>query len=290
MRLDEALARFIVQMQADGRSPHTIAQYTRTIGVLQRWMAREGRGNQLDAVTHEVLAQFLISRDVRDSSRGGAKRAITVNATRTALRVFFGYAQESGYAATNAARLVRRAICSPPEPRALNDVEAQRLIDTLIVARGPVARRDHLLIALMLATGIRLGSALALDANDVDITSSVLHLRCMKRDRTARVFFGRDTRDHLIGYIGRRPRGPLFTGPQGERLSQRQAHKRITTWLERAGIEGRTPHSLRHSFALSLYARTHDVLLVRTALHHRSLASTLVYAQCSDERLRSVMQ
>lgn len=37
-------------------------------------------------------------------------------------------------------------------------------------------------------------------------------------------------------------------------------------------------HSLRHTFAVRLYNATKDILLVRKALGHRSLASTLVYA------------
>jgi site-specific recombinase XerD len=279
-----------MQLQADGRSPHTIGNYRRHITALGHWLVERGFGDELESIVPETLAAYLIAPETRASAHGGTRKTASLNSVRTSIRVFFQWTRDAGYARRNPAHLIRRAICAPPEPRALNDIETRRLIDTLIVARGPVARRDHMLIALMLSTGIRLGSAIALDTDDVDIANSTLNLRSMKGDRSARVFFGVDTRDHLIGYIAHRPRGPLFTGPQGERLGKRSAQVRIALWLERAGIEGRTPHSLRHSFALSLYARTHDILLVRTALHHRALASTLVYAQCSDDRLRSVMQ
>ncbi|MCC7172994.1 MAG: tyrosine-type recombinase/integrase, partial [Planctomycetes bacterium] len=48
-------------------------------------------------------------------------------------------------------------------------------------------------------------------------------------------------------------------------------------------------HALRHSFATSLYRRTGDVLIVKEALGHRSIASTLVYAQADEGRVRRAM-
>lgn len=289
MRLTEALDRFSLQLRADGRSAHTIGQYARAIALLERWMVREGRSTDLAAFSPEVLALFLVSRDVRDSARGGAKATVTVNATRTSLRVFFRWLADAGYMPTNPARLVRRAVCSAPPPKALSDLDVQRLLDTLIVAQGPVARRDHLLIHLLLATGVRIGSALALDVSDIDLDAGTLRLRTVKGDRVERVFIGRNIRDHLVGYLARKPRtGPLIRGPQGERLTKRQAQTRIRTWLERAEVAG-TPHSLRHTFATRLLRRTGDLFLVKAALLHRSIASTAVYLSVSDDRLRAAL-
>ena len=63
--------------------------------------------------------------------------------------------------------------------------------------------------------------------------------------------------------------------------------KTVRRWLKAAGIERpASPHSLRHSFARDLYRRCRDVLLVKEALRHRSIVSTLVYAQVDEERLR----
>jgi integrase/recombinase XerD len=46
---------------------------------------------------------------------------------------------------------------------------------------------------------------------------------------------------------------------------------------------------LRHSFATNLYRRTNDILLVKEALRHRSVTSTLVYASLDAARLRSAL-
>jgi integrase/recombinase XerD len=46
---------------------------------------------------------------------------------------------------------------------------------------------------------------------------------------------------------------------------------------------------LRHTFATDLYQRTRDVFLVKEALGHRSIESTLVYVRSDRERLREVV-
>jgi hypothetical protein len=71
MHLQDALARFALQLEADGRSAHTIGQYRRAIGLLTRWLERERLPTDLDALTPELLARFLISPDVRTNAHGG---------------------------------------------------------------------------------------------------------------------------------------------------------------------------------------------------------------------------
>jgi integrase/recombinase XerC len=289
MQISEALERFVVQLRADGRSDHTIGQYRRAIGTLERWLAQERIGRDLASVSPEVLARFLVSPDVRLSARGDAKKTISVNATRTSLRVFFGWVHEAGYTTSNPARLVRRAICSPPPPKALSDAEVERVLGILAAARGPISRRDHLLVHLLVATGIRIGSALAIDVDDVDLDRGELRLRTVKGDREERVFLGSAIRTHLAGYLAGAPEsGPLFRGPRGERLSKRQAQKRVTVWLEWTGVEN-SVHGLRHAFACRLLRKTGDLFLVSRALRHRSIASTAVYLSIEDEQLREAV-
>jgi site-specific recombinase XerD len=290
MKLRAALDRFVLQTRADGRSKHTIAAYQRHVELLDRWLATYGFSDDLDEILPEVLAGFLTSNEARESAHGGTKTSVSLNAVRTSLRVFFGWLHDAGLARTNAARLVRRAITSSAPPRALSDLEVQRLLDALTVAQGPVARRDHMLVALLLGTGARIGSVIALDVEDVDLDSSTLTLREFKGDRVERVFFGAALRDHLVGFLAHKPKsGPLFRGPQGERLSKRQAQKRIDEWFERAGISA-TPHSLRHTFGTRLLRKTGDLFLVQRAMRHRSVMSTTVYLSLDDQRLKAALQ
>ncbi|MGH9360588.1 MAG: hypothetical protein ACRD2T_01630 [Thermoanaerobaculia bacterium] len=60
MTIDEALERFLVQLAADGRSEHTIAQYRRHIRTLSRWVrdVRPRRDRVLAAARNSVFLAF----------------------------------------------------------------------------------------------------------------------------------------------------------------------------------------------------------------------------------------
>ena len=57
MQIGKALDRFLVQLDADGRSPHTIGQYRRHVRLLAEWAA----DMRVEDFGHEDLARFLAS-------------------------------------------------------------------------------------------------------------------------------------------------------------------------------------------------------------------------------------
>jgi len=290
MQIDQALEKFLNQLDADGRSIHTRAQYQRHIRLLARWVASDGRSCEVEDLDHEDLALFLTSSQARTRPDAAPKTATTMNSLRTSLRCFFGYAHAAGWIRENPARLIRRAQCGTPPPRALSEEEQRRLMSVLAAGEGRAARRDHALFHMMLATGVRLGSALAAEVGDVDLERSELRLRSTKGDRPEVVYLGRAIAEHLSRYIAEVGEGLLFPGQNGWQLTPRQAHRRFTMSLDRAGITSPvSPHSLRHAFATGLYRRTGDVLLVKEALRHRSVESTLVYARVDEGRLRAAL-
>jgi len=290
MHITDAIERYIVQLQADGRSHHTIAQYRRHLQLLDAWLADDGLCGDVSALDHETIARFLTSPVANTRTDGRPKKATAMNTLRSSLKVFGNYLHSSGHVLTDPGRMIRRARCGSAPPRTLSDDDQRRLIETLKADDGYEAARDHAMIALMLATGIRLASALELDVTDVDLERGDLQLRSTKGDRPGVVYLGETIREHLARYIDGRDSGPLFTARHGGRLSRRQAQRRFEIWLDRAGItQSASPHSLRHTFATKLYRKTGDVLLVKEALQHRSIASTLVYARASRERLREAL-
>ncbi len=290
MRILEALDRYLTQIAADGRSAHTAGQYRRHITLLAKWLERRRFTGNVEDMNHETLAQFLASAAARERPDGKTKRATSTNALRTSLRTFFRYAHEAGYVRSNPARLIRRALCAAALPRALSEDESKRLLAALAADRTPEARRDQALFGLMLGTGIRLGSALALELADLDLDRGEITLRRTKGNAPVVVLMSTAVRECLRAYTSGRSPGSLFTGRRGAVVSVRQVQRRFAEWCKAAGIERSVkPHDLRHSFAIRLYKRTGDLPLVQQALRHRSIASTVVYARCDDERLRELL-
>ena len=87
--------------------------------------------------------------------------------------------------------MIRRAMCGAPPPRSMSDEEQGRLLLALSQGVGPEAKRDRALFVLMLGSGIRLGSALALEVGDVDLERGELQLRRTKGDCPMSVPLGR---------------------------------------------------------------------------------------------------
>jgi integrase/recombinase XerC len=281
----EALAAFQVQLQADGRSHHTRAQYARHLGLLASWAASERLSLLVEDLGHDDVARFLSSPAARRRPDGEPKRATSVNALRSSLRAFFWYVHAAGWTRSNPARLVRRAQTGTAPPRALTPAEEERLLAVLAVGSG----RDPALFRLMLRTGMRLGSALALDASDVDLVEGVATIHA-KGDRTERVFLPMETRAELAGLLDGRASGTVFASRAGKRLTTRHVQRLFARIRERAELPATvTCHSLRHTFGSRLLDRTGDIELVRRALTHRSVSSTQIYARCGDQRLRAAL-
>jgi site-specific recombinase XerD len=291
MHILEALDLYQTQLQADGRSPHTQRQYARHVRLFADWLAACGHGSAIQDVDHQTVAAFLAAPEARTRPDGGVKKATSTNALRTLIRTFFRYLHAAGHVSANPARLVRLARCGSPPPRALTDAEAERLMAVLAAGDGPEAERDHALFHLMLATGIRLGSAVALDVDDLDLDAGEVRVRTTMGNRPEVVYLGSRIRHHLARYIGDRRSGALFLGIHGRRITTRQAQRRFHGWCREADIRSDAScHCLRHTLATRLYRRTGDLLLVQQALRHRSIASTVVYAAVSELQLQRALE
>ncbi len=186
---------------------------------------------------------------------------------------------------------MRRSRIGKPKVRLASNGDTQ--LDVLFNVRAQGSRleaeRDHSFFEPMLKTGILVSTAVNLDVRDADLAAAEITMRC-KGDRIERVYASAEFVEHLRAWVGDRSNGPLFATRHGGRLTTRQVARRLGQWVERAGIKrAASPHALRHSFATGLYARTHDVLLVKEALRHRSVASTLVYARVDAQRLKRAM-
>ena len=60
---------------------------------------------------------------------------------------------------------------------------------------------------------------------------------------------------------------------------------------DKAGIERHlTVHSTRHTFAMNLYRQSGDLRLVQTALGHRHISTTEIYARVEDKVLRRALE
>jgi integrase/recombinase XerC len=209
------------------------------------------------------------------------------------MRSFFQFLVDAGYLTENPARLIRMGRCSRKIPAYLSRSEIHTLLRSLEKANTPIARRDRLMFSLMLSTGIRLGSLVALNVGDIDLAHSTLHIRGKNGTESA-VFLSQPLKRLLKRHVAHRPGHDdeaLFVSNRGRRIGVRQVELRLAYWIHIAGIAKQcSVHSLRHTFATCLYEKTGDLRLVQRALGHRRITTTDIYAHMIDSRLRRAVQ
>jgi site-specific recombinase XerD len=283
MRLSTAIRRFDTQLRADGKSEHTRGAYLRDLCKFKDWLRTDP---DVSSITPANLARYLAT----DSNRGPA---VSVNRTKTALRMFFKFLAEAAYIESNPARLTKNGCTEPKTPEYFKPAEANRFLQAIPAKNGPVDERDRMMFTLLLHTGIRLGGLVRLTVRDVRLAERILRVNG-KGGIERSVYLPSKLRRGLKAYIATmemRPDDPLFPSRNGGPLGRRQVQLRFHHWLARAGIERHlTVHSTRHTFAMNLYRQTGDLRLVQTALGHRHISTTEIYARVEDKALRRALE
>jgi len=199
-------------------------------------------------------------------------------------------------------------------PRAIPYLYTPEEIRALMRAAGDLeppllAANYQTLIGLMAVTGIRLGEAIRLDRDDVDVRHGLLRILDSKFGKSREVVVHDTTMRALQEYA--RVRDRRFPQPRceaflvslrGTRLRRNCIHHMFARLTRTAGLEPRSakcrprPHDLRHAFAvrtlLEWYRDGVDVQarlpLLSTYMGHVNPASTFWYLTAAPELLQLV--
>lgn len=292
MNLDQAIRQFLTHQLAAGRSPHTVGAHQHDLRLLAGCLGGE---KDITAITPSDLDAFFLDERVTRQAGGAAKTSASINRTRSTVKAFFRWLAENGHLDRNPAAGVRIRRTGRKPPVYLTDDETRRLLKIIRSHNGWQADRDLVIVTLFLHTGIRLAELVGLDIGDVDLLEKRITIRA-KGGQTATRFLNTKVRAVLHRYLkGRRKVAAdspaLFLSQLQDRITARQIQRRLDQWVARAGIAKHiTPHTLRHTFATTLYARTSNILAVQQALGHASIMTSQVYAHLVDNALEDALE
>jgi integrase/recombinase XerC len=291
------LAGFEESQQAQGRSDKTRLAYGRELRLLIGVLLQRTPTLQPAAVTVNDLLQALANEAIVMTCRGTLRSPATLHRLKAAMQQFFAWAFQTGRLDENPATQVQTPRLYRKSPAFLSDTEVTRLRKVLQGRTGDVVQRDRLMLEVFLGTGIRLQELIDVNIEDVDLETKHLHIRSAKGGMPQVKFLHTRLRGLLRAYLKWRIRQgteqcpALFISQRDTRISPRQVAYRLDYWLREAGIDkALTPHSLRHTFATRLYARTHDLLVVQRALGHRQIATTEIYTHLVDGALEEALE
>ena len=290
-------------------SPHTLRAYETDLFQFLAFIAVRARIKPADVTVNqfqtETTREFLYELHRRGTSRASAARRLA------ALRTFARYLVREELLGEDPTALIGAPRKEHTLPEYLAQDETTRLLDAPD-ASTPAGRRDHAILELFYASGLRLSELVDLDLEDVNLSSRIVRVRgkggkerlvpfnraaaeaikAMLRDTAIRRPAGGETRS-MRASAGTarhaRRRQALFLNLRGGRLTTRSVDRIVRRYVRDAAIaRGISPHALRHTFATHLLQAGADLRAIQDLLGHARLSTTQRYTHLDVQRLREV--
>jgi integrase/recombinase XerD len=159
-----------------------------------------------------------------------------------------------------------------------------------------LALRDHAILELLYAGGLRVGEIVALRVEDVHLDQARAQVRG-KGDKERIVPLGRSAVEALERYLslgrpglvrnGNAVQRALFLSVRGNALTRQWLWEMVRGATGLGGIKA-SPHMLRHSCATHMVEHGADLRSVQTLLGHADIATTQVYTHVALGHLKRV--
>ena len=210
------------------------------------------------------------------------------------IRSFYNYMLREGRVKTNPAKAVTSQKVERKYPEILTNREVELFLEQpkCVDEKG---FRDHAMLELLYATGIRVSELIGLNVEDVNLTVGFIRCTTHGKERiiplyTAAVKALREYMEKIRPrIIADENQQALFVNMSGERMSRQGFWKIIKYYQEKAEInKDITPHTLRHSFAVHLLENGADLRSIQEMLGHADISSTQIYTHVIQKQLKDV--
>jgi site-specific recombinase XerD len=290
---DKYLAMFRERLEREGKSVVTVKGYLDDLSLFVKWYL--GTFGKENASVFEVKEVDLLAykSHLQNIERF---QPSTINRRVATLRMFFSFLHKDGILDSFVASNLRPLELQPVRaPEVLSHAHVLRLFGA--IDRSSVrGKRDFAIIQLFVQCGLRLGEVTSIRIGDFDLSErkGVLRVQCGKGGRFREVPLNKTARFALAEYLHVKPALPgvdhLFVSQKGTLLSKRAIFDIVKKYLRMIGSGDNTVHSLRHLFATSLYNKHKDIVLVKEALGHKSIQTTLRYARKSKAEVQQALE
>lgn len=283
------LQGFFTERLAQRRaSSHTVSAYRDTFRLLlrhaQQQLSRPPSALEMDDIDAAFVGGFL---DHLEQQRNNS--VTTRNARLAAIHSLFRYA---ALRCPEHALLIQRVLAIPLKRRDCTQVCFLNREETDALLAVPdqstfLGQRDYLLLLVAAQTGLRVSELTSLTCADAELGAGA-HLRCTGKGRRQRCTpLTKPTARLLHRWITDRraaPADPLFPNRSGGRLSRDAVADLLAKHLPAATLncptlatKNVTPHTLRHTAAMSLLAAGVDTSTIALWLGHANTKATDVY-------------
>jgi integrase/recombinase XerC len=269
-------------------SPHTEISYSTDLAQFQEFIEQYDAGITIDHADEGSVRMWILHL------MKGGDTARSVNRKLSALKSFYKFLLRTGAIETNPVKRISGPKAKRPLPSFVNSREMNYMLDSDVVQDDFVQIRNHSIMEVFYATGMRRAELIGLKDADVDFGANVIRVTG-KRNKQRLIPFSNQTKQLLQEYMQTRNRtveqtgAHFFVRPNGEALYPMLVYRIVSAYLENLATLSKTgPHVLRHSFATGMLDNGAELNAVKELLGHASLSATEVYTHTSFEELKKV--
>ena len=268
-------------------SENTVSSYVRDVNQFARYL-QDVEETELPDCREEHIERYMAYMTGKGKSPASVARSVA------SLKSFYGYLLSRGAVEGNPAKKSAPIRAERKFPQILTGKEVELFLEQPQCV-DPKGYRDHAMLELLYATGIRVSELIGLDVEDVNLSAGFIRCSSRGKERIIPLYstavkalndYIRDIRPQII----LDPQEPaLFVNMSGERMSHQGFWKIIKYYQEKAQIsKDITPHTLRHSFAAHLLENGADLRSIQEMLGHADISSTQIYSHLVKQKLQDV--
>lgn len=288
----------------NGKSPGTKELYVKTVMEFLNYCApllsvEAIKPDELSDITLDMLNAYMRSISTRTDEDGTIRKnaSSTINVKMCAVSTFYRFLVKRPMIQVNICEaLDRPEIPEKDEIIYLSTEEVQKAFEAIEKDRYNLKwkKRNKLLLAFPLVTGIRISAMVNMDIEDINMTEHTF--KVIEKESKHRKFWIPDElygelqewleeRQSLVEQHGGEDKAVFLSVYRGacKRLTCRGVNKIVGKYTELADKRV-SAHKLRASFAMGLYDQTGDIGLVAEMLGHRSTETTKRYARATEKR------
>jgi integrase/recombinase XerD len=295
--LQDVVDEYLISLSLEGASregvgegianQNTVVAYRNDLTQFSAYLTRQQIQNW-PAVACEHVAGYLL--EMREHQ---GYRPATIARKLAALKAFFRYLRTVNLIISDPLANLETPHIHKEPPHTLDRAEVHRLFSQVDSSHA-AGKRDLAMLHMLYATGMRVGEMVSLDLADFHSEqATVLCPGRQGRSKRERVLplapIVVETIEHYLNearpqLVNRHPElQALFLNHHGERLTRQGFWLIIKGYARQAGILDITPHSLRHSFAVSMLRDGMELRSVQELLGHAHISTTQVYSQVATK-------
>jgi len=256
---------------------------------------------ELEEMPWNIIEYHHLSK-IRNTLQKKGKSANTINLTLSGLKGVMKACFNLGL--INADQLMRLNDINRargkrlPSGRSLTKQEIKKLSRACVQDNSTAGKRDHAIIATMLATGVRRSEVIAININDYNTRSGLLNIQSGKGNKQRTAYLNKESRRIVKQWLNIRGKeeGYLFnptskTGSiQDKQLTSHTIYQIIKNRAKQAGIQPCRPHDLRRTFVTTLLEAGIDLNTTRQLAGHIDMQTTARYDLRDEKTQRNAIK